>query len=399
MTTQASNSAASKAIYFTTSFSSYVSEGDSISVELPSGFTLLATIHRDDTQDSPEERQDGFWPSLDPENAGYVGAGVSEEEFAKHLASAHHVMESWERDEWFYAGVDVRVFRSGVELVKHYEQALWGIEANYPQRDDAPNDNSYLTDTANELIDEALELAHQRIDELLAKAPTVKLAEPKPEPGIYWDLFENEVTRYISIEVHGVRDVSDPVTRETRGTEVEVDDLNPEFYSVYLRESVEAGGCVYCIGDFRTLIEANTAGMEIQQRYPQLAFELMFNHKATDAFLEYLRAGVYSTRTVYLYCENLAHEARRLMQVAEDAGKAYDTVVDLTPAPEPEPAIETTFTNVTITIALPPREAYDKLCALLAVGDLADWQTDKFKTTAYYMDEERKTSELFPVQD
>jgi len=70
-----------------------------------------------------------------------------------------------------------------------------------------------------------------------------------------------------------------------------------------------------------------------------------------------------------------------------------------TPIADANAAVETTFTNVTITIALPPREAYDKLCALLAVGDLADWQTDKFKTTAYYMDEERKTSELFPVQD
>ncbi len=59
-------------------------------------------------------------------------------------------------------------------------------------------------------------------------------------------------------------------------------------------------------------------------------------------------------------------------------------------------APETSFQNVTITIQAPTsREAYDKLCTVLASID-AEWTTDTF-----FVDggEERCTSELWPDAD
>lgn len=53
-------------------FDRYVCEGDTVTVEID-GFTLTATIYRDDDGSAPDERQDGFWPSLDENDAGYIG--------------------------------------------------------------------------------------------------------------------------------------------------------------------------------------------------------------------------------------------------------------------------------------------------------------------------------------
>jgi hypothetical protein len=49
---------------FTKGFQTYACEGDSISCTVE-GFTLHATLYRDDCGDRPDERDCGFWPSLD----------------------------------------------------------------------------------------------------------------------------------------------------------------------------------------------------------------------------------------------------------------------------------------------------------------------------------------------
>lgn len=57
--------------------------------------------------------------------------------------------------------------------------------------------------------------------------------------------------------------------------------------------------------------------------------------------------------------------------------------------------METTFHNVTIIIeADNPRAAYDKLCALLARGGKAYWESDTFSTDTDM--QQQPTSELFP---
>jgi transposase-like protein len=59
-------------------------------------------------------------------------------------------------------------------------------------------------------------------------------------------------------------------------------------------------------------------------------------------------------------------------------------------------AAETSFQNVTITIqTATPREAYEKLCTVLASID-AEWTTDRFSVDG---GEDRCTSELWPDAD
>ena len=59
---------------FTERFQSFVCEGDSISCEV-AGLEIIARIVRDDCPDAPDERQDGFWPSLYKDAPGFIGAG------------------------------------------------------------------------------------------------------------------------------------------------------------------------------------------------------------------------------------------------------------------------------------------------------------------------------------
>jgi hypothetical protein len=69
---------------------------------------------------------------------------------------------------------------------------------------------------------------------------------------------------YDAVEVHGVRDLQEPDRVEKHGTICEVDDDDPQFFSVYahLRE----GGCE-CIGDFETAADAVAYGMLIGCHY------------------------------------------------------------------------------------------------------------------------------------
>ena len=59
---------------FTERFRTYVCEGDRIDVEAD-GLTVTARIVRDDCPDAPYQRQDGFWPSLHPNDPGFIGPG------------------------------------------------------------------------------------------------------------------------------------------------------------------------------------------------------------------------------------------------------------------------------------------------------------------------------------
>jgi hypothetical protein len=54
----------------------------------------------------------------------------------------------WKNGDWIYVGVVLSVWVDDVCLDKH-AASLWGIEANFG------GDNSYLTEVANELLDEA----------------------------------------------------------------------------------------------------------------------------------------------------------------------------------------------------------------------------------------------------
>lgn len=74
-------------------------------------------------------------------------------------------------------------------------------------------------------------------------------------------------SRYDAIEVHGVRNLNHEDDEE--GTHYEVDDENPELYSVYLH-CIEGG--IECIGDFSTLTLATGYADEISKLYQWQVF-------------------------------------------------------------------------------------------------------------------------------
>lgn len=140
---------------FKNGFDTYACEGDTITTEAD-GFEITARIVRDDTVDRPDERDDGFWPSRDPKDAGYVYP----ERFDEEMKKAQRTMEAWKNDEWFYVGVVLSVARRGVVLDKH-AVSLWGIECNHPY-----SSNEYLTQVATELLPEALKVGKHVLKEL-----------------------------------------------------------------------------------------------------------------------------------------------------------------------------------------------------------------------------------------
>lgn len=134
-------------------------------------FTVKATICDDDDNGPPDVRNEGFWPSLDPQDAGYIGPKSPRAlKAAQRRAQAIH--EGWKNNAWFYVGVEVNVFLKDAQLTDNFTHALWGIEANYPTRK-GKNPNAYLTEVAYDLAKDALDDAEEKlvmITEMWAKA-------------------------------------------------------------------------------------------------------------------------------------------------------------------------------------------------------------------------------------
>lgn len=148
---------------FTTPFPQFACSGDFITCEC-GPYTLRATIHSDSDSGPPDKQDDGFWPSLDPKSAGYIGP-KSQRALQRATAKAKAALEGWKKDEWFYCGVSVTVTCGDVVLVPDYHAAIWGIECNHPYA----KDNRYLLQVANELSFEALTIARAKMQELGAK--------------------------------------------------------------------------------------------------------------------------------------------------------------------------------------------------------------------------------------
>jgi hypothetical protein len=147
---------------FTKQFDRYTCDGDTITCTVD-GYDCTATIYRDDSSDAPDERQDGFWPSLDPKDAGYIG-DKTQAQLTAEKRKASHIMNTWKKDEWWYVGVAVTVSKNGIQLTGDYDHAVWGIECNYPYGGKVRN--NYLRDVANEELDEALEAAKLAVKSL-----------------------------------------------------------------------------------------------------------------------------------------------------------------------------------------------------------------------------------------
>ena len=62
-------------------------------------------------------------------------------------------INQWERDNWFYCGVILSVYKAGVCLSAN-AASRWGVECNFPNVS-----NSYLSDVVMDLETEALQEA------------------------------------------------------------------------------------------------------------------------------------------------------------------------------------------------------------------------------------------------
>jgi len=149
---------------FKTNFQSYVSEGDRITCTVD-GLDCTATLYYDQDADRPDQNQDGFWPSLDPKDAGYIGP-KSQRSLARERARCHEIMRQWENGDWQYFGVAVTVEKNGVQLTDRYANALWCIEGNFPPRRKNQNTNKYFRTVANDLLPEAIEQAKAKLETL-----------------------------------------------------------------------------------------------------------------------------------------------------------------------------------------------------------------------------------------
>jgi hypothetical protein len=87
---------------------------------------------RDDSANRPDERDDGFWPSRDPNAAGYV----MPENYDAAQESAEARMEAWGNDEWSYVGVVavatayVPIGGNSFRVMTLRSGGLWGIESD-----------------------------------------------------------------------------------------------------------------------------------------------------------------------------------------------------------------------------------------------------------------------------
>jgi len=145
---------------FTKEFDKYTCDGDSITCTVD-GFDCTAFIHHDDDSNAPDERQDGFWPSLDPKDAGYIGEGKTAAQLTAAKRKASHVMNAWKKDDWWYVGVCVTVSKNGIQLTGDFDHSVWGVECNYPY-----SGNGYLRELANENLSEALDAARAAVAKL-----------------------------------------------------------------------------------------------------------------------------------------------------------------------------------------------------------------------------------------
>jgi len=156
-------------MYFDKPFDKFVCVGDEITATIGE-LSFRARVECDDTPDTPDQRQDGFWPSNNPDDAGWIGKNG---DLVAAQKRAQYIMDSWRADDWFYCGIVVSVW-VGDHIINDHATSLWGIEANYPPSEENTTPNDYLTKVARELLPEAIDVARLEIDGLLESCEKAK---------------------------------------------------------------------------------------------------------------------------------------------------------------------------------------------------------------------------------
>jgi hypothetical protein len=121
-------------VKFTAQFDKYVCIGDTIRRNVTDTVSVVARLEFD--QDTRPEDSDCY--------------------DAKDVAR-------WKRDEWFYGGVVLSIEVNG-ETVRDHVASLWGIDCNFGE------DNSYLAEVANNLLDESKDEIRDFLETLASQA-------------------------------------------------------------------------------------------------------------------------------------------------------------------------------------------------------------------------------------
>lgn len=91
---------------------------------------------RDNHASAPDQMQDGYWPSLDPEDAGFIGEGKTAADLKRETQKARLRYNRWLGDAWQYVGVVARavVFipagGRSFRVLELRSAGLWGIESD-----------------------------------------------------------------------------------------------------------------------------------------------------------------------------------------------------------------------------------------------------------------------------
>lgn len=86
------------------------------------------------------------------------GEGTAGQRAVRAVEQDFEYLKAWCNDEWYYVAVVLSVSRNGITLDEH-AASLCGIESD---------SGKYLTDTANELVDEALAVGRAKLKALCA---------------------------------------------------------------------------------------------------------------------------------------------------------------------------------------------------------------------------------------
>lgn len=85
--------------------------------------------------DAPDQNDEGFWPSLDRDAAGWIGDNP-EKDFDTQMREARERYTAWENGDWNYIGVKAKalIFLKTGACVINYgpleSSGLWGIESD-----------------------------------------------------------------------------------------------------------------------------------------------------------------------------------------------------------------------------------------------------------------------------
>lgn len=89
----------------------------------------------DESADRPDEMCDGYWPSLDPDEAGWIGDNP-ERSYDEQMADAQQRIDDYESGVWEYVGVVavanllIPIGGGSFRMMTLKSGGLWGIESD-----------------------------------------------------------------------------------------------------------------------------------------------------------------------------------------------------------------------------------------------------------------------------